>query len=169
MLFALSSYGLSQKGKHFSWKVWTGSLFWGQRANTSWGEGWAASTVSAINLGYLAKNCYPLFVPDKNGNEMVDRDDLISVSEMFGSNSYMDSDPDLGTTDPELLFGLAKYVNETYPEEFEIKVYQDDFSQEYLQIMKEELPDEIFEVPVSIHPSPRFVNYSGELEAGEMV
>lgn len=166
---ALSNCGFAQDSTAFFLKGMDGELLLGQEASSSWGKNWSAPTVSAINLGYMARNGFPLFVPDRNGNGIVDRSDLIRVSEMLGGSRYMNSDPFGGTTDPELLRGLAKYVDETYPGEFEIKVYKDNFRGQYSRVVNEELPEKVFGVPVTVFPDPTFSSYSGELEAGEMV
>jgi len=168
-IVAISTCAIAQDTTAFFLEGMDGELLLGQEAKSSWGKNWSAPVVSAINLGYLAKNGYPLFVTDRNGNGIVDRNDLIRVSEKLGDSAYMNSDPFGGTTDPELLHGLAKYVDKTYPGEFEIKVYQNEFRREYFRVMKEELPEQLFGVPISVFPNPTFAGYSAELEAGEMV
>jgi hypothetical protein len=68
-----------------------------------------------------------------------------------------------------LLRGVAQYVSENYPGQFELKVYESEFNREYQQLMGEGLPDELFGVPVSVFTDPGFEVYEGELRAGEMV
>jgi hypothetical protein len=146
-----------------------GELLLGQKTYDSWGDNWSAPTVSAINLGYLTKNGYPLFVPDRDGDGAVDRSDLAAVSDILGGSEYMDVNVETGTPAPKLLVGLAKYVNENYPDRFELKVFKDGFKQEYLSFMGESLPEKLFNVPVRLMPGPTFDSYAHELETGEMV
>jgi len=161
--------GVSQESSVFVLDGMGGELLLGQKTYDSWGENWSAPTVSTINLGYLAKNGYPLFVPDGNGDGTVDRSDLAAVSDVLGGSKYMDTSVESGTPGPRLLAGLAKYVNENYPNRFEIKVFKDGFKQEYLSVMGGSLPEKLFNVPVRLKPSPTFDSYSHELETGEMV
>ena len=161
--------GVSQESSVFVLEGMAGELLLGQKTYDSWGDNWSAPTVSAINLGYLAKNGYPLFVPDGDGDGAVDRSDLAVVSDILGGSDYMDVSVEAGTPAPRLLAGLAKYVNENYPNRFEIKVFKDGFKQEYLTVMGEPMPEKLFNVPVRLKPSPTFDSYSHELETEEMV
>lgn len=161
--------GVSQESSVFVLEGMAGELLLGQKTYDSWGDNWSAPTVSAINLGYLAKNGYPLFVPDRDGDGAVDRSDLAVVSDILGGSEYMDVSLEAGTPAPKLLAGLAKYVDENYPDRFELKVFKDDFKQEYLTVMGEPLPEKLFNVPIRLMPSPTFDSYSHELETGEMV
>ena len=161
--------GASQESSVFVLDGMAGELLLGQKAYDSWGENWSAPTVSAINLGYLAKNGYPLFVPDGDGDGTVDRSDLAAVSDVLGGSKYMDTSVESGTPGPRLLAGLAKYVNENYPNRFEIKVFKDGFKQEYLRVMGESLPEKLFNVLVRLMPGPTFDSYAHELETEEMV
>ncbi len=144
-------------------------LIIGQRALNEWGFFWSAPAVTGINLGYLAEHGYPNFVPDSNGDGDIDSEDLVGLVDTLGWEEYMKTDPDRGTTDPDLLYGLAKYVDETYPETFIIKVYERDFRSEYLEVMGEGLGEELFGVPIRVFPDPRFASYERELREGEMV
>ncbi|MBS3825310.1 hypothetical protein KGY58_02080 [Candidatus Bipolaricaulota bacterium] len=146
-----------------------GELLLGQGAKNAWGDFWSAPTVTAINLGYLAANGYPAFVPDTNGNGRVDRPDLIHVADLLGNNEYMKTVTTTGTTDPDLLYGLAKYVDLKYPGEFEIKVYEQGFSGEYAEERGGLLPDKLFSLPIRLYPDPLFADYRKELRGGEMV
>ncbi|MFP3953908.1 MAG: hypothetical protein ACLFVS_07270, partial [Candidatus Acetothermia bacterium] len=144
-------------------------LIIGQRAKPEWGFFWSAPAVTGINLGYLAEHGYPNFASDYNGDGGIDSEDLIRLVDTLGSGDYMNTAPDRGTTDPDLLYGLAKYVNEKYPDTFHIKVYENDFRREYREVMGEGLPEELFGVPIRVFPGPRFSSYERELREGEMV
>lgn len=140
----------------------------GQRAKADWGHFWSGPAVSAINFGYLAENGYQNFASDHNGSGSIEASDLEPLSDRLGWE-YMNTVPEEGTTDPELLRGVARYVNENYPEEFELKVFENEFREEYRQIIGEPLPEKVFDVPVRVFTDPEFESYEGELRSGEMV
>jgi hypothetical protein len=145
------------------------NLIIGQRARGEWGHFWSAPAVTGINLGYLAEHGYPKFVSDLNGNGEIDSTDLVNLVDTLGGEEYMDTNPDRGTLDPNLLRGLAKYVSENYPDSFEIKIYENNFRGEYGDVFTENFPDQLFGIPLSVFTDPEFPSYEKELRDGEMI
>ena len=143
-------------------------LILGQRAVVGWGHFWSGPTVSAINFGYLAEHGYQKLAVDHDGNGEIEASDIEPLAGKLGSE-YMATDPDEGTTDPKLVEGIARYVGEKYPGQFEIKVYESEFRTEYQQVMGEELPEVISSVPIRVFTDPEFKVYEKELRAGEMI
>lgn len=143
-------------------------LVLGQRAKEGWGHFWSAPSVSAINFGYLSEHGYPEFATDHNGSGQIEAIDIEPLSDKLGKE-YMNTVPEEGTTDPELLRGIANYVNENYPGEFELKVFESEFRDEYQQVIGEMLPEMVFDVPVTVFTDPEFNSYEKQLRAGEMI
>ena len=167
-LISLSGPAGAQEEPVFVLEDMDQELILGQRAVGDWGHFWSGPTVSAINFGYLAEHGYQKLAVDHDGNGEIEAGDIEPLAGKLG-RSYMNTDPGRGTTDPELLRGIAQYVNENYPGQFELKVYESEFNREYQQLMGEGLPDELFGVPVSVFTDPGFEVYEGELRAGEMI
>jgi|GEM_PF-2874757 len=142
-------------------------LIIGQRARENWGHFWSGPAVTGINLGYLAERGYPKLVP--GSGEGLSGDDLINLVDLMGSEEYMNTNQNTGTTDPELLWGLAKYISEKYPDTFEITVYENEFRAEYRNVVGKNLPEELFGVPINVFTNPNFNVYEKELRNGEMI
>lgn len=143
-------------------------LLVGQQTRGSWGSNWSAPTTSGIIFGYLAQRDYPKLVPDSNGDGIVGRPDVEEVTDMLGKE-YTDTHPQQGTRDPNLVEGLARYLNQKYPDEFVLKVHDSDFPQEFLQLKGKSVPSKLHNVPILLRPDPEFEDYQKELIEGEMV
>ncbi len=168
LISPLTSPVIAQEDPVFVLEGMGSDMILGQRAKSDWGHFWSGPAVSAINFGYLAENGYPNLASDHNGSGTIEASDLEPLSDRLG-REYMNTVPEEGTTDPELLRGVARYINENYPEEFELKVFEDEFREEYQQIIGEPLPEKIFDVPIRVFTDPEFDSYEGELRSGEMV
>jgi len=167
-LISLSGPAGAQEEPVFVLEEMDQELILGQRARSSWGHFWSGPAVSAINFGYLAEHGYQKLAADHNGSGGIEAGDIEPLAEKLG-REYMGTDPDTGTTDPELLRGIARYVGENYPDRFQLKVYEGGFREEYQGVVGEGLPDELYDVRVTVFTDPEFKVYEKELRAGEMV
>jgi len=168
LIISLSGPAKAQEDPVFVLEDMDSELVLGQRAKGDWGHFWSAPSVSAINFGYLSEHGYQKFATDHNGNGRVEASDIEPLSDRLGKE-YMGTVPGEGTTDPELLRGIARYVNENYPEEFELKVFETEFRDEYQGVIGEMLPDKVFNVPVTVFTDPEFDSYEKQLRSGEMI
>lgn len=166
ILLAISLIGFAEEEEEspvFVLRGLKGDLLVSQESRTTWGSSWSAPTASGIIFGYLAKGNYPELVPGE-----VNRKNVEEVVEKLGTE-YTETDPGKGTADPHLIRGLARYLNEKYPNEFKIKVYDTGFNQEFSRIKGESLPAQLYGVPIDLYEDPAFEDYRKELMEGERV
>ena len=168
LLISISSATYAQKEPVFVLEDMDSALILGQRAKVSWGHFWSGPTVSAINFGYLAEHGFQKLANDRNGNGEIEAGDLEPLAEELGTE-YMDTISEEGTADPNLVKGIARYVGENYPDRFELKIYEDNFTKEYKKVTGEGLPESISDVRVRTLTDPEFKVYEKELRGGEMI
>jgi len=96
-----------------------------QDHRAKWGNNWCGPTAAGISLGYWAENGYPLLVPDKNNNGKVDEEEKYDIIDELGKK--MDTDPDEGTSDDDLVDGLEEFIRQMgSTESFTVDIYDSD-------------------------------------------
>jgi len=143
------------------------SIFISQREKASWGDNWSAPTSSAIVFAYLAKSHYTSFIDDVNGNGRVDKPDLVPLADKLGTEYLNTTEP--GTKKVDLVEGLAKFISDSYPNEFVLKVYDSTFKDEYNSVKGKSLSGNIYGTRIEVLPDATYSDYRRELLDGEMI
>ena len=132
------------------------------------GLGYAGPTCTAIVLAWFAEQGFPALLPDLNGDEVVDEQDTIQLA---GDLVFqMEAEPLRGVSDPLLVDVLARYVAERYPDKFLIKVYDDDFREEYQVALGQPFSPDLYpHVALELYPHPTQQDYREEVLWGSGV
>jgi len=140
-----------------------------QESKEEWSEDWTGPIQGATILAWLAEHGYPALIRDFNGDGVIDELDTIELADLLG-REYMDTTTPRGTTDVRLVLGLARYVAETYPNRFVLKIYDVGFAAEYAadEGMRFE-PDAVDGIELVLKADPTIPTYELELTSGEGV
>jgi hypothetical protein len=134
-----------------------------------WGDHWTAPVEAATILAWFHDHGYPRLLEDLNDDGVIDELDTIELSDILGKGSMKTNSPH-GTTDALLVFGLASYVAEKYPNEFELKIYDPGFPAEYEREFGGVFtPDVIPGILLTPKSEPSFSAYTQELQDEEGV
>jgi len=140
-----------------------------QESKVYWSPAWTGPIQAATILAWLAEHGYPAFIGDFNGDGVIDELDTIELADIFGRN-LMETRSPRGTTDVRLVLGLARYVADRYPNQFELKIYDAgfpvEFSAEEGMAFNPHIIDGIVLNPKN---EPSIAAYKFELESGEGV
>ncbi len=101
-----------------------------QESLEHWTPMWTGPIQAATILAWLADHGYSALLSDLNGDGVVDELDTIALADEFGTG-IMEADAPRGTTDVQLVIGLANYVAQKYPDQFVLKIYDPSFTHEY--------------------------------------
>ena len=135
-----------------------------------WSDRWTGPVEGATILAWFHDHGFPNFLPDLNGDGVVDELDTIELADLFGKAGMRTESP-IGTTDARLVGMLAKYVAEEYPDEFELKIYDRGFPVEF----NREFPipfasDAVPGIVLTLEElEPNFQSYQEELMGAEGV
>lgn len=135
-----------------------------------WSDRWTGPVEAATILAWFHDHGFPAFLPDMNGDGVVDELDTIELADVFG-RGVMRTTTSLGTTDARLVRGLAEYVADKYPGEFELKVYDRGFPLEFNREFPIDFgPDAIPGIVLTLKEAePDFLAYQEELISAEGV
>jgi hypothetical protein len=134
-----------------------------------WGDHWSGPVEAATILAWFHDHGFPLLMKDWNGDGVIDELDTIELANFFG-DGVMKTDSPRGTTDARLVRGLATYVAEVYPNEFELKIYDVGFPAEFAREFPVSFaPDAIPGILLALEPEPNYPAYIYELRSSEGV
>ena len=123
---------------------------------------------AAIVMAWFAHHGYPGLLPDLNADGKVDEEDTLILAGRFAQD--MGVRPDQPALDPKLMDVVARYVGESYPKEFALKIWDDSFAAEYQAVFgKAFLPSDYPKIEVRLLPNAGHGDYVAELGAGEGV
>ncbi len=135
-----------------------------------WNDRWTGPVEAATILAWFHDHGFPALMPDLNGDGIVDEHDTIELADLFGKGVMRTTTP-LGTTDARLVRGLAEYVADKYPGEFELKIYDRGFPVEFNREFPIDFaPDAIPGIRLTLaEVEPNFRAYTEELTSAEGV
>ncbi|MEN6369289.1 MAG: YncE family protein [Thermotogota bacterium] len=134
-----------------------------------WTNRWTAPVEAATIMAWFHGHDYPDLLADLNGDGAIDELDTIELADRFGKTSMETGSP-RGTTDPFLVFGLAKYVAGKYPGVFELKIYDAGFPAEFQRDIGVPFsPDAVRGITLTLKPEPNHAAYQSELRDGQGV
>ncbi len=135
-----------------------------------WSDRWTGPVEAATILAWFHDHGFPALMPDLNGDGVVDELDTIELADLFGKGVMRTTTP-LGTTDARLVRGLAEYVADKYPGEFELKIYDRGFPMEFNREFPIDFaPDAIPGIELTLaEVEPNFRAYAEELTSAEGV
>lgn len=135
-----------------------------------WSNRWTGPVEAATILAWFHDHGFPEFLPDLNGDGVVDELDTIELADVFGRGVMRTTTP-LGTTDARLVRGLAEYVADKYPGGFELKIYDRSFPMEFNREFPIDFaPDVIPGIVLTLKEAePNFQAYKEELTSAEGV
>ncbi|MFC2083058.1 CARDB domain-containing protein [Candidatus Bipolaricaulota bacterium] len=140
-----------------------------QESKTDWSVEWTGPIQAATILAWYAEHGYPAFIRDFNNDGVIDELDTIELAEILG-RTFMGAEAVRGTTDVQLVLGLARYVAQFYPDQFELKIYDTGFRQEFAS--EEAVPFDpsvVGGIELVLENEPSIARYEAELESGEGV
>ena len=120
---------------------------------------------AAILMAWYAEHGYPELLPDLNEDGRIDEEDTILLARDFGeemgSNVIHDK-----LADPFIVYPLARYIAERYPNEFRMLIYDESFPEEVEQDLGQPFdPGEYQGLEIEIHEDPFYELYVHHLEA----
>jgi hypothetical protein len=134
-----------------------------------WTDRWTAPVEAATIMAWFEQHGYPALLPDLNGDRVTNELDTIELADRFGKTT-METGTARGTTDALLVYGLAKYVADKYPDEFELKIYDAGFPAEFQRDLHIPFrPDAIPGITLTLKPEPNYAAYQSELRDEEGV
>ncbi len=140
-----------------------------QESKVYWSPAWTGPIQAATILAWLAEHGYPAFIGDFNGDSVIDELDTIELADIFGLN-LMETRSPRGTTDVRLILGLARYVADRYPNQFELKIYDAGFPAEFSAEEGMAFNPHIIDgIVLNPKNEPSIAAYKFELESGEGV
>jgi len=134
-----------------------------------WTDRWTAPVEAATIMAWFGQHGYAKLLTDLNGDQVVNELDTIELADRFGKKT-METATERGTTDALLVYGLAKYVAEKYPDRFELKIYDAGFPFEFQRDVHIPFgPDAIAGITLTLKPEPSYAAYQSELRDEEGV
>ena len=136
-----------------------------------WDNNWEYSRAveAATILAWLHDHGYALLLGDLNEDGVIDELDTIELADRLGKHPMGCEEP-RHPTDAWLVFGLAEYVAEKYPDIFELKIYDHGFPSEFERKMGRPFaPDAIPGITLTLESEPTFAAYMKELVEEEGV
>lgn len=138
-------------------------------SRTDWTGDWTAPVEAATIMAWFDLHGFTDFLADLTGDGVVDELDTIELADRFGKAS-METNTPRGTTDPLLVYGLATYVAEKYPNEFELKIYDVGFPAEFERDLHIPFSSTVIPgITLTLKPEPTYEAYEFELRSGEGV
>jgi hypothetical protein len=138
-------------------------------SRTDWTGDWTAPVEAATIMAWFDLHGFTKFLTDLTGDGVVDELDTIELADRFGKTS-METNTPRGTTDPLLVYGLATYVAEKYPNEFELKIYDVGFPAEFKRDLHIPFSSTVIPgITLTLKPEPTYEAYELELRSGEGV
>ena len=135
----------------------------------TWSTAWTGPVEAATIVAWLREHGFPGLLNDLNGDGVVDELDTIQLADIFGAGP-MQVEALGGTTDALLVQALASHVARAYPGDFELKIYDPGFPQEYQrQFGVPFAPDVVPGILLSVEEAPNYAAYVRELETAEGV
>jgi len=120
---------------------------------------------AAVLMAWYAEHGYPALLPDLNGDGRIDEEDTILLSRDFGEEMQAVLIDDR-LADPFIVYPLARYVAERYPDEFRMLVYDESFPEEVARDLGQSFnPDEVPGIVIEVHDDPFYELYVEHLEA----
>ncbi len=98
----------------------------------TWDDNWTGAVEAATILAWFNDHGFPNFLSDLNGDGVIDELDTIELADLLGRGEMKANTPH-GATDSRLVQGLAKYVADKYPGQFQLKIYDTGFPMEFQQ------------------------------------
>ena len=133
---------------------------------STWSPMWSAPIEGATICAWFAERGYPQLVPDLTGDGRVDEADTIEVADILGRVFMLTAEND-GTTDSALVWGLSGYLAELAFDEFQIRVYDAGFSDEWATESPGWYPiDRMPGVEIVLLDDPTIDDYTRELLSG---
>jgi hypothetical protein len=140
-----------------------------QESKTDWSAEWTGPIQAATILAWFAEHGYPALIRDFNNDGVIDELDTIELADILGK-TVMGTETVRGTTDVRLVLGLARYVAERYPDQFELKIYDVGFSGEFATEEGDAFDPRIVDgIELVLKNEPSIAAYEAELESGEGV
>jgi len=140
-----------------------------QESKPEWSAAWTGPIQAATILAWLADHGYPAFIHDFNNDGVIDELDTIELASLLGQ-TFMETETTRGTTDVQLVTGLAHYVAQYYPDQFELKIYDIGFVAEFAAQQGEAFdPNYVSGISLVLMEDPTITSYEVELESGEGV
>jgi hypothetical protein len=140
-----------------------------QESLPNWSPAWTGPIEAATALAWLYDNSYTKLLQDLNADGIVDVLDTIQLADQLGKGAMQTATPK-GTNDIRLVVGLARYVAERYPGEFELKIYDTSFQEEYnAEGIGAFAADAVPGIRLTLLGNPTIGAYKSEMEAGEAV
>lgn len=135
-----------------------------------WSDRWSGPVEGATILTWFHDHGFPAFLPDLNGDGVINELDTIELADRLGKGSMKTQTP-VGTTDARLVRGLAEYVAKIYPGKFELKIYDRGFPAEFNREFGVPFAsDAIPGITLTLTDAePNFPAYKKELESAEGV
>lgn len=140
-----------------------------QESKANWSEKWTGPIQAATILAWFSEHGYPALLRDFNNDGVIDELDTVELADILG-RIFMSTEAVRGTTDVRLVLGLAQYVAEVYPDQFELKIFDSGFAGE-LSIEEGQTfdPNLVPGIELLLEVDPAIAAYEGELESGEGV
>ena len=140
-----------------------------QESKANWSAEWSGPIQAATMLAWFHEHGYSRMMRDFNGDGVIDELDTIELADIFGRGS-MQADVSDGTNDARLVFGVAEYVADLYPDEFVLKIYDLGFPDEFAaEGFPAFVPDAIPGIELALVNEPSLYAYEYELETAEGV
>ena len=140
-----------------------------EESKPAWSKAWTGPIQAATILAWYAEHGYPAFMRDFNGDGVIDELDTIELADILG-RTFMETETLRGTTDVSLVLGLARYVAQYYPNQFQIKIYDAGFGQEFsIEGEGSFGPDVVGGIELILETDPSIRAYEAELLMGEGV
>ncbi|MBU1050127.1 hypothetical protein KKG90_08920 [Candidatus Bipolaricaulota bacterium] len=138
-----------------------------RESRSDWTNEWTGPIQAATILAWFADHGYPALIRDFNEDGVVDEWDTIELADRLGSMA-MATETERGTTDVQLVLGLADYVSGIYPDTFILKIYDPSFPQE-LQTEQGRTfdPALVDGIELALEIEPNLADYQSELLQGE--
>jgi hypothetical protein len=168
LLLAFNLWSFAQPGKPSGFIVFDLQLI-SAASRPDWGDHWSGPVEAATILAWFHEHGYPRLLEDLNNDGVIDELDTIELADILGKGS-MKTNSAHGTTDARLIRGLAAYVAEAYPNEFELKIYDPGFPAEYEREFGGAFASDVIPgILLTPKSEPSFSAYTQELQDEEGV
>ncbi len=140
-----------------------------QQSKDTWSARWSGPIQAATLLAWFHDHGYTRFLRDFNGDGVIDELDTIELADILGQGAMRTPSP-AGTNDARLVLGLAQFIADRYPNEFEIKIYDPGFPAEFNANGTIPFgPDAVPGVQMVLMGEPSIPDYEFEMQSGEGV
>lgn len=119
---------------------------------------------AAILMAWYAEHGYPELLPDLNGDGRINEQDTLMLAgdfgEEMGGNLVHEQ-----LADPFIVYPLARYIGERYPNEFRMLIYDESFPEEVEHDLGQPFnPTEVGGIVLEVHEDPFYELYVHHLE-----